>query len=553
MRPAAGRKLAAGLLLLTTLAACAYSTLPLAEPVPKLEPPASVPEPAAREQGKMAWWAFTDVNFFYPVKWLFDVPLHLQRALGMQQRALDVDALDEVPDSNWFTNRNPGRPVSPQELEQGTEPPPAAGTWTVTGGKQGGIQPGFAIKDSAGNKFIMKLDVAAYPEMATSAEAITERFFHAAGYNVPGVSVVYFDRERLAVAPGATYVTSDGFTCPLTPAALDSILECSPRTREGRWRAAAVSFVKGKLKGRFSFLGTRADDMNDTIAHQHRRELRALTVIASFVNDIDIIDNNTLDTYITVGGKSYLKHYLLDFGTSLGSYAFIYMPRRAGHEYAIDWGMIGKRLASLGAYSAPYEGEKLDIRPEVGFIDLKGFDPGRWKAEYPCPAASYLTAADAFWAARIIASFSDEQIGAAVRSARLTDPASTAYLTQALIARRNAVAAYWFGRVSPLTSFEVAGQPGEQLLRFRDLAVEHGLEPAQGSSYEVVVAATGAHLTLAAGEHAVPLARLENLPATPFELRLSAVRAQGRRLPPVRVRLRRGPSGFELMGVEHDG
>ncbi len=544
------KRLTATITLWCLLAGCAYSTLPLREPVPKLEPPASVPEPAEREVG--AWWAFTKANFFYPAKWLFDVPLHLRWAVGDPQRALDIDAFGEVPDSNWFTNRNQRCQLSLEEMERGAAIPPAPGVWTVTSGKKRGIQPGFNVEDSAGNKYIFKMDVSDYPEMATSAEVIADRFYHAAGYNVPGVSIVYFGRDRLRIAPGATYVTDDGFTLPLTPEALDGILDKAPRTCQGLFRAAAVGYIGGKLKGPFTFLGIRGDDMNDTIAHQHRRELRALLIISSFLNNPDLIQSNALDSYVTEGGKSYLKHYLIDFGTSLGSYAFIYKPRRTGHEYALDWREIAKSLFSLGIYTRPYEGEPMVIRPFVGFIDQALFDPGDWRPEYPNPAFAYLTVEDAFWGAQIVTSFSDEQIRAAVRSARLSYPEAADYLVGVLISRRDAIGRHWFAQVSPLTAFEVVGPPGAQVLRFRDLAVECRYAPP--SAYEVRVAGKAA-AGLPAGVDGLALNGLSGLPALgePFELELSALRPEGERLPPVRLRMRQDASGFSLLSVEHEG
>ncbi|MFH0810068.1 MAG: hypothetical protein V2A77_06325 [Pseudomonadota bacterium] len=423
-------------------AGCAYRTLPITEPVPKLAPVASVPEPGKRHVG--AWWAFTDANIFYPLKWIFDVPLHLERAVGASPPALDVDCHGEVVDSpDWFINRNLNRPLTPEEMERGAGEPPAPGPLTVTGGKKGGVQPGFVARDGRGRKYIFKLDVTDYPEMATAAEVITDRLYHAAGYNVPGANIVCFSRDELSIMPGAGYVTDDGFTCPLTPKALDTILAASCRTSQGRYRAVAVNYIEGRLKGPFSFLGTRPDDMNDTIPHQHRRELRGLLTISSFLNNPDLIETNTLDSYVTENGKSFLKHYLIDFGTSLGSYAFLHMPRRGGHEYAIDWREIAKSLFTLGIYSRPYEGEDLNIVPSVGFIDVERFDPGHWRPEYPNPAFSYLTAADAFWGARVVMSYSDDQLRAAVRAARFSNPQTEDYVLRVLKYRRDAVGRYW--------------------------------------------------------------------------------------------------------------
>ena len=56
---------------------------------------------------------------------------------------------------------------------------------------------------------------------------------------------------------------------------------------------------------------------------------------------------------------------------------------------------------------------------------------------------------DAFWAARIVARFTDEMIGAVVQKAQYSDPRATEYMTQTLIARRDKVVAAWLNQVCP--------------------------------------------------------------------------------------------------------
>ena len=57
-------------------------------------------------------------------------PLELRRA----ERARGINAIDEVPDSSWFTNRIGTQPLTPAQVHYGpTEPPgpEAAKPWTV--------------------------------------------------------------------------------------------------------------------------------------------------------------------------------------------------------------------------------------------------------------------------------------------------------------------------------------------------------------------------------------------------------------------------------------
>jgi hypothetical protein len=85
------------------------------------------------------------------------------------QRALDVNTIDEVPDSSWFENRIGTRPMSIAEIAAGSNREgPAAGPWTVTSGKTDGITPGLQMKDSAGQLYFVKF---AHPGMRSWAPA----------------------------------------------------------------------------------------------------------------------------------------------------------------------------------------------------------------------------------------------------------------------------------------------------------------------------------------------------------------------------------------------
>ena len=82
-------------------------------------------------------------------------------------------------------------------------------------------------------------------------------------------------------------------------------------------------------------MGLRSDDPNDLIPHEHRRELRGLRVIASWINHWDLKEMNTLDMYVEEGGRKFLRHYLIDFGSSLGG-GKSPLEYFHGREYAFD-------------------------------------------------------------------------------------------------------------------------------------------------------------------------------------------------------------------------
>jgi hypothetical protein len=94
-----------------------------------------------------------------------------------------------------------------------------------------------------------------------------------------------------------------------------------------------------------------------------------------------------------------------------------------------------------------------------------------------------MTNRDGYWAAKIVASFTNEQIEAAVRSGQYSDPDAERTLVQVLGQRRDRVADYWFHRVAPLDRFRFTSQG----LTFDDLAIEKNLDNAVDVKYEVTI------------------------------------------------------------------
>ena len=70
--------------------------------------------------------------------------------------------------------------------------------------------------------------------------------------------------------------------------------------------------LDGKPIGRIRFAGTRPDDPNDIFPHEHRRELRGLSVFAAWLNHDDSRSVNTMDTLVREGSRSIVRHHLID-------------------------------------------------------------------------------------------------------------------------------------------------------------------------------------------------------------------------------------------------
>ncbi|HXW05586.1 MAG TPA: hypothetical protein VD833_10175, partial [Vicinamibacterales bacterium] len=86
---------------------------------------------------------------------VWDLALNLFGNPGDQTpnvKAKNVNTIDEVPDSSWFTNRILARPLTVEEAGRGplTGAGPAPGTWSVIRPKEAGFAPGFTMQDAKG-------------------------------------------------------------------------------------------------------------------------------------------------------------------------------------------------------------------------------------------------------------------------------------------------------------------------------------------------------------------------------------------------------------------
>ena len=389
-----------------------------------------------------------------------------------EEAAHNVNALDEVPDSSWFTNRIGVREMSPEEVAEGASAagPPHPPLWVVSG-KPGGANPGFVAKDRDGRKFVVKFDTKENPELQTATNTIVNRIFWAAGYNVPNDTVFQIRPEAIHIDERASATDELGRKGPFTREHLENILGGAPRGFDGSYRATASEFIEGIPKGGLPPEGTRDDDPNDTIPHEHRRELRGLRVFAAWVNHTDMKEDNTLSSYVEERGRHYLKHYLVDFGEALGAHAAEKSRYEDGYEHWFDWQAQPKAAVAFGLWVREWEHLKETPWPSVGAFSAEHFDPDAWHEAYPYWPFFETDARDAYWAAKIILRFTRAQLAALVREARLSHPRAAAYLVDALYRRRSIIGSTYFERLSPLDHF---GIDSERLCAV-DLSVYHGI------------------------------------------------------------------------------
>ncbi|MGH9372075.1 MAG: hypothetical protein ACRD15_11145, partial [Vicinamibacterales bacterium] len=304
------------------------------------------------------------------------------------------------------------------------------------------------------------------------AEVISTNFFHAFGYHVPENYIATFGRDTLAIAPDATMRDEDGRRRPFTESDLDDILEHAAVRPDGTYRVLASRNLPGRVLGPFRYYGTRPDDPNDIFPHEHRRELRGLSVFAAWLNHDEVRSSNSLDTVVRAEGHQIVRHHLLDFGSTLGSGSVKAQSRRAGNEFVWESRPTLITMLTLGLYVQPWLKIDYPDIPAVGRIESNYYRAEEWKPDYPNPAFKNAREEDHFWAARIVAAFPDDAVAAVVRSARFSDPAATEYLTKTLLARRTKVLDAWLNGTNPIVNVALSPSGG---LTFENAAEKAGV------------------------------------------------------------------------------
>lgn len=473
----------------STVVAGAYAADPPLADVPIVwheDDRRDVPKPEPRAVGIIR--EVMDESVWYPLDRLFNPARALRRIVGNPKThpAANVNRLDEVPNSSWFTNRIGLFPMSPEVAARG----PTRGNgperpWTIISAKTEGLSPGFNVHDARGDIYLIKFDAPGFLGMASAAGVISGRILHAAGYNVPEDYVVTFPREELVLGPGVEFVPQLGPRRPMTEADVDAILHGVEQLPGGEWRALASKFLSGSPVGPFSWKGRRGDDPNDRVNHEDRRELRGMRMFAAWLCHFDLKQDNTLDMYVTEGSRHFLRHHFLDFASTLGSGANGSFEL-ACFEHGADFPAMGGRVLSFGfqedAWRKLRRPSGLD---EVGFFESLLFDPIEFKPLTNNAAFANLSDRDGYWAAKIVSAFTDRHLEALVAEGEYRNPAAAEYVARTLGERRDKIARYWFERVPPLDFFVPEGTS----IRFHDLGVERALFPGP-ARYRVRASAT---------------------------------------------------------------
>jgi hypothetical protein len=468
-------------------------------------------------------------------------------------RAESINTIDEVPDSSWYTNRPS---LTPADVERGVNDDrgPAAGQWAVSR-KAEGVSAGFTITDTRGRRYFVKFDPPGEPELGTGAEAVVTRLFHALGYFVPQANVLTLRREDLVVAKDATVRQIGGSRRPMRTSDLDDVLQRAERNPDGTYRVIVAEALPGAPLGGFKYEGTRPDDPNDIVPHENRRELRGLRVFSAWVNHTDAKALNSLDTRITVDGRTRVRHSLIDFNATLGSAGIGLRERRDGYEYLAEVGPSVRALPAFGFHVRPWMTVDYPELRGIGRFEAERFVPEEWRPRVPNPAYVRARPDDTFWAARKLMALDEQIIRAAVKAGRYTDPKSEQFLVEALLERRAKIARAYLVPINPVMDPELSD---DGRLAFGNAATQYA-GAAAPSSYRATWHrfdnASGTTEQVGATEGpATSLPAPSGLPvATGSYIRVDIIAVNGAHRSwanPVHAYFRRLPEGWKLVGFD---
>ena len=145
----------------------------------------------------------------YEIEQMYEMVYNLFVAPGYKPsgtRAQNINTIDEVPDSNWFTNRIGKTTVTVDEIARGTNrgAAPDPSRWTLTREKTAGSHPGFTARDAKGETWFLEFDPPYFPEGATGADVVATKIFWALGYNQVETYLTSLDPRHLEIDPNAT-------------------------------------------------------------------------------------------------------------------------------------------------------------------------------------------------------------------------------------------------------------------------------------------------------------------------------------------------------------
>jgi len=472
------------------------------------------------------------------------------------QRAKNINTVDEVPDGPYFVNRAGRMPLSPAIVARAanTSNGPAPGRWTIASAKSDGITPGFTIRDAADQLWFVKFDPPGWRAMATGSEIVAAKLFWAAGYHTAEYHIGQLVPSNLVIGTDTRITPPGEMPRPMHQGDIAWLLSRVDRDADGSYRVILSKATPGQPVGRIRFHGTRADDPNDIVPHEHRRELRGYFVVAAWLNHVDAKGINSLSSLITENGRRFIRHYLLDFGSALGSAAVGPREGWEGYEALVEQpGEIGKRVLSFGFKIPLWRTQDYYESPAIGRLprDHAKWDPEAWWPHITNAAFRHMRPDDTFWAATKIAAISDEMIRAAVAEGKFGDAAAEAFLATCVIDRRLRILQAFLPKVNPIVDPALDAQGR---LTFRNAASDAAVAdraPAYRALWYTFDNLSDTATLVATTEETQSPMIMPPMPASEYvKVDLSAVGGPEAWTKPVSAYFRKGSSGWTLVGFE---
>ena len=471
----------------------------------------------------------------------------------------NVNTIDEVPDSNWFTNRIGTRAISVEEASRGpnTMAGPAAGRWTVVAAKSAGFAPGFTVRDERNELWFVSLDGKGQPEAATGAIAVASKLFWALGYYQVESYLTSFRPDQLVIGETATVTPPSGKRRPMRMSDVEAVLARAHRSPDGSYRVLAGRGVSGKPIGGFEYL-------RDAVRRSQRRRAARAPPGAARAQGVRCLDQPRRHESRKHAGRRReggraLGHPPLPPGCRLdvrhrsGRAARVgrrlRVPVRGQHaaEASREPGVLHPALAD-GRLPTPPGDRPLrgrSIRPRglavAGARRRRAARPRRRHLLGRPPGHGVLRRADS----------GDRQ------SRGYSDPAAEKHLADVLIERRDHIGRAYLAKVNPLVGFAL---DPTGTLTFENAAVRTGAAapPARGyraewSTYDRAgepLRSLGA-ATTSTTERMPPPAGLAAGAGSFVVVAVSLAQdASGPAPQPLDVYFRRTGSGWQLVGVE---
>ncbi len=464
-----------------------------------------------------------------------------------------VNTLGEVMDGPWYVNRHGRHRMSREGLLEGAgnrNPPAESGNWQALLVKAYGLRPGILMRDAKNDVYLLRFDPPGNPEMATGAEMVSSRIFHALGYHVPENYIVRVDRNRVVPSASGEGISSAGARRTLTDEDLDTFFDYAARDADGGYRAVAsfAGRALAGLLGPYQVFGVRSDDPNDIVPHEHRRDLRGLFVFSAWLNHNFMRSLNTMDILVQENGTPYIRHLLIDFAASLGSGGLAGVkPAWQGNETVFpDRGTV-KNVLGLGVYTQGWMRERHPTLDAVGRFGYETFEPEKWTTNHHIAPFANRLPDDDFWAAKQVMAFTDDDLRALVSTGQYSDPEAAEWIARCLAERRDRIGRAYFEKVLPLDRFRIENEE----LAFDDLKVRYGFAPpreysvrwlAYDNDKDVLTVITGAESL------AVPRAAQNAVVGSYYAARLSADDPEMG----VTAFVRKEPDGFAVVGIERN-